>query len=72
MRTVITAVVNRTPPAVDPEVDRIIAREASLGALRPPADYKVPEGMLGSFETDVDYAGALGALLTDIVRFLRK
>jgi Zn-finger nucleic acid-binding protein len=72
MRAVITAIVKRTPPAVDPEVDRIIAREAALGAQRPPADYRVPEGMFGATESGLDYASAVGGMLTDLVRIFRK
>lgn len=39
MRLVIEAMVRRTPPKIDPEVDEIIAREAFKGQFRPPENY---------------------------------
>ena len=52
MRAVIEAIVRRTPPAVDPEVDRVIAREAILGRHRPPESYRVPHGFTGTRDFD--------------------
>jgi Zn-finger nucleic acid-binding protein len=64
MRAVIEAIVRRRPPEVDPEVDRAIAREQALAALRTALVRENPE--LG------DYVEAAFQALHDIARDFRN
>jgi Zn-finger nucleic acid-binding protein len=67
MRRVIEAVVRRRPPAVDPEVDRAIARAEALSYFRPPEDYRTRSEIGFS-----DWATGLGELIDDLARSLGK
>lgn len=65
MRAVIAAMVKRRPPPDDPEVDRAIAREARLGALRPPESYDVGYGISSGPGTEY-YGSTLGELMVEL------
>ncbi len=57
IRLVVEAMVRRTPPQVDPSVDREIERAESWASLRPPANYQPSPG-------NWDLVGALIRLAT--------